>query len=50
MAMYFGELGMKEIFDLSARGVDKFASTYQRASSAFNKRITQIMKDLTEMD
>lgn len=50
MAMYFGDLGMKEIFDQSARGVDTFSSTYQRATGGFDKRVAKILKDLTEAE
>lgn len=50
MAMYFGELGFKDIFDQSARGADKFSSTYQRNSAVFEKRIGQILKQLIEVE
>lgn len=50
MAMYFGQLGMGGIFADSVRGVDKFVSTYERAAGGFDKRISQILKDLNDSE
>lgn len=50
MAMYFSQLGMGEIFAASVVGADKFASTYQRAASVFDKRVEGILEQLTRAE
>ena len=50
MAVYFGELGFRELFSISVGGANKFSSGYNRAASGFDKRVEKILKQLNEAE
>lgn len=50
MGMYFGELGLSEVFSGAAHAsTNNFSSSYTKAEKQFDKRITRIMANLQKM-
>ena len=51
MAAYFGELGLSGIFEEAAEGTaDTFSSKYSAANRTFDKRVSNLLKKLQEME